>query len=674
MEISNNFLITLVLTLMLSSCVLNRSAQTVSDDKSSPGPIRQQSPSFVEPLETTAETTTISDEKVDERLLFKRTNLPQASLNVETQIEFSNSTIELNFVDAPASEVARIIIGKAFGQPLAIAGFIDERISLQAEQAVSAHAAIALLEDTLAATDLLIVETNSGFLLRRRSDASNVKSAGGSNVVGFGVQSIPIENSRPSQILRLIEPFLNNSVTLTANDGEALIFAEGTATEISELREIIARFDTPDRRGRVYGIFSPNYVDAASLKSEIEPLLNSTFGETNQIIELLPIPRLNQLFVLTRTTAQFERVEDWIQRLDKPSFGDEQRLYYYRVRNAPADVLASQLETVFQPGRGSTPLPGPNVTSGPNRTTTSLGSQTSSLSVIADELNNALIIRATGNQYRDILMLLEETDVLAPQVLIEATIAEVTLTDDLRFGLRWFFTNDSNTIAFTDNPGGSVGSVFPGFSATYLDGVDATVAIDALSSITDVSILSAPSILVQNNQSANLQVGDEVPIVVQQAVSVSDPNAPIVSTVQLRETGVILEVKPRISSSDIVVIDVQQEVSEVAAATTEGIDTPTIQQRQFSSTVAVSNGGTVALGGLIRETQTTSEVGIPGLRRIPLAGRLFKSSASNNRRTELIIFLRPSIVRTSEDNQLILDSLSQDSRALGGALDDHLSR
>ena len=671
---SNNFLIALAIFLTLPSCVTDRSAQRLTDNESSPGATRQQGPSYVEPRGNTTETVTISNQKNDERLIFKRTISAQTSLNAQTQAEFSNSVIELNFVDAPASEVARIIIGQALGQPLAIAGLVDQRISLQAEQAVSAHDAIALLEDTLAATDLLIVETNSGFLLRRRSDATSVKSVGGVKVVGFGVQSIPIENSRPSQILRLVEPFLNNSLTLTANDGEALIFAEGTATEINELREIIARFDTPDRQGRVYGIFAPNYVDAASLKSEIEPLLNSTFGETGQIIELLPIPRLNQLFVLTRTPEQFERVEDWIERLDKPSFGNEQRLYYYRVRNAPAEVLASQLETVFQPGRGSTSLPGPSVTSGPNRTTTISGSQNSNLSVIADELNNALIIRATGNQYRDILMLLEEIDVLAPQVLIEATIAEVTLTDDLRFGLRWFFTNDSSTITFSDNPGGSVGSVFPGFSATYFDGVDATVAIDALSSITDVSILSAPSILVQNNQSANLQVGDEVPIVVQQAVSVSDPNAPIVSTVQLRETGVILEVKPRINSSDIVVLDVQQEVSEVAAATTEGIDTPTIQQRQFSSTVAVSNGGTVALGGLIRETQTTSDVGIPGLRRIPIAGRLFQSSASNSRRTELIIFLRPSIVRTSEDNQLVLDSLSQDTMALGGALDDHLSR
>lgn len=161
----------------------------------------------------------------------------------------------------------------------------------------------------------------------------------------------------------------------------------------------------------------------------------------------------------------------------------------------------------------------------------------------------------------------------------------------------------------------------------------------------------------QNNQSANLQVGDEVPIVTQTSQGSQDPNAPIIQTVQLRETGVILEVRPRINANDTVVLEVSQEVSEAVQTIAAGIDTPTIQQRQFNSVVAVPDQGTVALGGLIRESVTDNQSGLPYLQNIPVAGQLFKTTDNTKRRTELIIFLTPRIIRNKEDSEWVLDYL-----------------
>jgi general secretion pathway protein D len=246
-------------------------------------------------------------------------------------------------------------------------------------------------------------------------------------------------------------------------------------------------------------------------------------------------------------------------------------------------------------------------------------------------------------------------DVQSPQVLIEATIAEVTLNDQLSYGVRWFYENAESKLSFPQGgpSGGSpTANVFapivPGLNYSYFDN-NVNVALDMLASVTDVTVLSAPSIMVLNNQSANLQVGDEVPIVTQTAQSVVDADAPIVSTVQLRQTGVVLEVTPRINASDMVVLEITQEVSDVAPTITSGIDSPTIQQRRFTSTVAVKNNGMVALGGLIRETYTDNQSGVPVLKDIPVLGYAFKSRDITKRRTELIVFLTPRIIRTDED-------------------------
>ena len=275
--------------------------------------------------------------------------------------------------------------------------------------------------------------------------------------------------------------------------------------------------------------------------------------------------------------------------------------------------------------------------------------------IVADTRNNALLIHATAEEYELVKAALERLDIVPLQVSIEATIAEVTLNDALKYGLEWFFDVGNHTVTFnttnikTSNPR-------PNFIFTQLPGLswlfatsDVRVVLNALTAITDVNVISSPTLLVLDNEPARLQVGDQVPIAVRSAQSLTDVDAPIVNEIEYRDTGVILDIIPRVNSSGLVVLDIIQEVSDVGATSsaagttvTEGI-TPTISQRRIASTVAVNSGETIALGGLIRDTNTETVTGVPVLSDIPILGNLFKTTTDIKRRTELLILLTPRV-------------------------------
>ncbi|MCG8608290.1 type II and III secretion system protein, partial [bacterium] len=154
-----------------------------------------------------------------------------------------------------------------------------------------------------------------------------------------------------------------------------------------------------------------------------------------------------------------------------------------------------------------------------------------------------------------------------------------------------------------------------------------------------------------------LQVGDQVPVATQSAVGVTDPDSPIVNTIQFRDTGVILEVTPRVNDSGLVIMEISQEVSDVIETETSGIDSPTIQQRRLQSTVAVKDGQTIALGGLIRDDKEEVRSGVPFVQDLPVIGSLFRSTVTNSDRTELLVLLTPRVARDPEDAKQITDEI-----------------
>lgn len=284
--------------------------------------------------------------------------------------------------------------------------------------------------------------------------------------------------------------------------------------------------------------------------------------------------------------------------------------------------------------------------------------------IIADTTTNSLVIRATPGEFRRIEDALRQLDILPLQVLIEATIAEVSLQDDLQFGVNFFFQTGDLGLNFTSGTVAGASPVFPGFNAIFDSDTGTRVVLNALDRVTDVNIVSAPQVLVLDNQTAELQVGDEVPILTQTATSTTDPDAPLVSTVEQRQTGVLLSVTPRVNSSGLVILEVLQEVSTATSTDSSNIDSPTISTRRLASTISVQSGETVALGGLIQETDSRTRDGVPFFSRIPLLGSLFRRQATDLDRTELLILLTPQVIRDPNEARSATAELRRRLRAV----------
>jgi len=294
--------------------------------------------------------------------------------------------------------------------------------------------------------------------------------------------------------------------------------------------------------------------------------------------------------------------------------------------------------------------------------------------ITADVTNNSLLIYANAENYRIIESTLRQIDRPQLQIAFDATIAEVTLNDSLNYGVQ-FFLKSTNLGAPPDSGsainsiGGAVlGRVLPGFNILIGKEASPQVVIDALHTVTDVKILSNPSLVVTDNGVATLQVGDQVPITTGTATVLSANNA-VVNTINYQNTGIILRVVPRIGANNMVTLDIEQEISNVSNTNPTGLLTPTISQRKVRSTLSVADGQTVLLAGLVSETQNLGRNGIPVFDQLPgLLGDAFSHQNKSVQRTELIIFIRPQIIRDTVDAHLVAEQLRSKLKAKVGTV------
>jgi general secretion pathway protein D len=339
--------------------------------------------------------------------------------------------------------------------------------------------------------------------------------------------------------------------------------------------------------------------------------------------------------------------------------------------NAPR---AGALDSRSSPGSGGQPvLPGVRIT--------------------PDIVNNTLLIYADQENYRIIEATLQQVDRPQLQVAIDATIAEVTLNDTLSYGVQSYLTSRNlglkpntgsmlNTQATTPpattvDPATGVTSIagsvanafinraFPGFNFLIGSETQPSLILDALHAVTSVKVLSNPSLVVINNQAATLQVGDVVPVSTGSATVLTTSNT-VVNTIDYRNTGIILRVSPRINVNGNVRLDVEQEISNVSAASASSL-TPTVSERKVKSSISVATGQTVLLAGLISEQQNNDRNGIPLLDQLPGIGDAFSHQDKKTTRTELIIFIRPQIIRDSADAHVVAEELRSKLRGSIGA-------
>ncbi len=616
----------------------------------------------------------------------------------------------LAFVDADAVHVLDAVLGDIMHANYTVDPKVSGTITLKTSTPVDRNGVIALLEKALEPIGAAIVVDGSSYRVVPVENArvTAFADSAGSGSQGYGGQVVTLKYASPSEMARLLSQFVGKGVVAGITPGTNQIMLAGSSGEREAALSVIKRFDVDTMAGSSFQLYRLQNVDADALDAELAKVFQPPFSLGGRV-RLVPLPRMRSVLVIAAAQSDLARVEPWIRRLDEGAASTKRRLFNYSVQNGRARDLAASLQMVL--GRGSsqldssadpsqsggarqgtptgfggstggpsgpaspsqlepaqvigaeTPLPG----SSTNMLSTQLGSQDGSgPRIVPVDANNSLLIYADGEEYSFIRDALDQLDRPVSQVMIEATLAEVTLTSDLAYGVDWQILSGNSTFTQSNTSSRLPTSSFPGFSYSYI-GKSVQAVLNTLQSKTNVRVLSAPKLMVLNNQTATLQVGDQVPIVIQQSQSVAAAGAPIVNTVELHDTGVILKVTPRVNDSGTVTLDIAQEVSDVQPTTTSGINSPTIAQRRLTSTIATRSGQMVALGGLIREAATRGRQGIPLLSQIPVLGAAFGRHTTKSDRTELIILLTPVVMRSPAEASQGVDELLKRMDLLRGA-------
>jgi general secretion pathway protein D len=287
--------------------------------------------------------------------------------------------------------------------------------------------------------------------------------------------------------------------------------------------------------------------------------------------------------------------------------------------------------------------------------------------ILPNPQNNAILILGTPEEEETVLGMLRKIDIVPMQVRIDATIAEVTLNDNLQYGTQFFFKSGgingilNNAAATVTTPAATVlGTSFPGFLLGGSGNGGAPIAISALQAVTTVNVLSSPQLTVVDNQTARLQVGALVPYLTASSQSTIAANAPVINSIAYQPTGVILEITPRVNSGGQITLDVSQEVSDVdTATTTSGIASPTFDERSVTSRVVVQDGQTVGMAGLIRDTVSRGNQGIPWLKDVPVLGALAGTQNNTRTRTELLVLITPHIIHSQTDMRALTEDMRE---------------
>ncbi len=622
----------------------------------------------------------------------------------------ADNQVTLNFEQASMREFVRVIFEDILGENYMIDPKVTGEVTLHTTYPVTHEAVLPIVETVLHLNGAALIADHSMYriLPLASAEGESIPPRVGRRLrdqeYGFGVQVVPLRHVGATQVEKILKTFLNEGETLRIDETRNLLILSGPRYRLQQLLETVQIFDVDWLAGISFGMFPLRYADATTLVGELENVVGAG-GESPLagMVRLIPVERLNGVLVIANQPRYLDQLRDLIEQFDWGTAGAPgRRLYVYYLQNGEAGHLAGMLSELFgepdepqrEPGAGAIPRQRPGQGVGAFRTANEVSQPpppvgtagagghyppavaatgatpgtagappaapgeagvavgaVSGISIIADEDNNALLIMASPEDYRGIEAAIRKLDIPPRQVLINATIAEVTLTNNLDYGVRWFLQGNRHELAFnTPLPGGAGGD---GLSlALFNDTDNVRMFFDLLESESSVKFISTPQVLVRDNQSASINVGDQIPVTVRTTQGIVSPDAPIVTEVQFRSTGTLLSVTPRINAGGMVTLDISQEVSlpgtEPAVG---GGGNVSIAQRSINSSVTVQSGQTVVMGGLIRESRTEGEAGIPILRDLPVLGHLFSNTTEDINRTELIISISPLVI---EDQDVLL--------------------
>ena len=479
------------------------------------------------------------------------------------------------------------------------------------------------------------------------------------------MQVTPLTYVSSDAVIQAISPLLESEGSVSQLGNRDLLVISGTEFELQRVNQLLMLIDADPFSNQGIHLYQLSNANATEVATELSEVLLLIEG-SNPSYQVRGIESINAILVTAPASRGFDEISRWVQILDADSQEQVEQLFVYKVKNLVALELAETLSNVFEEedeqlevrneeavGEGSQPLLSPGQTEESLPELTETGTAVSAdltVKIVADEATNSLLIRSTARDYRQLLTTINQLDAVPLQVMVNAVIAQITLTNATRFGVDWSrianstaadpISTDTST-TFVPNLGGLM------FTKGFLDGsarVEAT--LEAIAVNNDVRLLARPSLTVINNQEGEIQIGAEVPVEAGQAIGSGGVST---TNIQYRPTGIELYITPQINDDGIVNLIIRQVLSSVDNGSSGVNNNPVFNNQEISTTVVVRNGENVVLGGLIQTDDELLNTGIPILNRLPGVGKLFSYQQETQERRELFIVLRPEIINLNAE-------------------------
>jgi len=621
--------------------------------------------------------------------------------------EEGSGDIVFNFQDQPIEAVINSVMGDLLHENYSIAQGVKGNVSFSTSKPVDKQQALSILETLLSWTDNAMIRQGQRYVILPANQAVAGKLVPQMPVAkpssGLSARLFALRYISATEMQKLLKPFARENAFLLVDPARNVLSLAGTPDELANYQDTIDTFDVDWLKGMSVGVFGLQRASVAELMPELQSLFGPDSGmPLAGMLRFLPIERTNSVVAISSQPQYLSEVGDWIRTIDEGG-GNEPQMYVYDVRNMKASDLAKYLRQIYgngaikddtparvAPGLRTTTLSSLNSTGGLQNTppppadepeatgetpsAASYKSLEAGTRITAQQSSNQLLVRTRPAQWKEIEAAIKRLDNPPLQVQIETRILEVKLTGELDLGVQWYLgrlagNSASTTVANASGSQGALGGGGAGLGATdslFYSFVSSNlqVALHALETNGRTQVLSAPSLVVMNNQPAQIQVGDNIPIS-QTTVNTGDADTTL-SSVEYVQTGVILDVVPRINPGGLVYMDIQQQVSDAEnpGSNSDAPVNPRISTRSVSTQVAVQSGQTVLLGGLIKQDNAESVSAVPYLGKIPGLRWLFGNTSKSKDRTELIVLITPKVITSNGQARQVTDDYRQQMQLL----------
>jgi general secretion pathway protein D len=610
----------------------------------------------------------------------------------------SSGEATFNFEGESLHAVVKVILGDLLRQNYVIAPNVQGTVTLATPKPVSDAQALSLLEMVLGWNNARLIWSDGRYNIVPADQAvpGNLAPRTGApgNARGYEVRAVPLKYISAAEMEKLLKPYARDRAIVQVDSSRNIIVLGGSRAELQNYLRTVEIFDVDWLSGMSIGVFPLQSAEAAKIVNELEKV----FGEGSKtpmagMFRFMPLEGQNSVLVITPQASYLRRIEEFIGHMD--AGGEGSRLYVYEVKYVKASDLSEQLGRVYGNVSGSSmsapslmpglepvevrttdmppadapvPMNGSSMGMGDDQTLSIGGGE---VGISAVEESNSLLVRASPAAWESIRRAIDRLDIMPLQVHVEAQVVEVKLTGELSYGISWFFGNaivgeNNQAAADAANDWSNTASLISATANafTFL-GPSAQAIINTLDSVSDLRILSAPSVLVRNNVEADFNSGQQIPVastILNDGGSSSTDN--VYSQVQFRQTGVSLKVKPRISSNGMVFMDITQDVSSPSPDGPVIAGNISVDNNRLHTEVAVMSGETIAIAGLIKTDQGNGSSGFPYLSRIPVIGALFGTRKVSDNRQEILVLVTPTVVRDPMQARRYSDEYGERFRAL----------